>query len=85
MLASCLAAVGGRVIKYCEKVSERSGGDLFWSIRNSCEVLSRLGSRGFRASSLSTYDFSTLYAALPRSLVGSKLVGWLVVLGLTAL
>ena len=45
------------VIKYCEKVYERSGKNLFWSIENSCEVLNKLKSRGFRASSLSTYDF----------------------------
>ena len=34
----------------------------------------RLKSRGFRASSLSTYDFSTLYTTLPHSLIKDKLV-----------
>ena len=58
------------VIKYCEKVYERSGKNLFWSIKNSCEVLNKLKSRGFRASSLSTYDFSTLYT----NLIKDKLV-----------
>ena len=48
------------VIRYCEKVYERSGKNLFWSIKNSGEVLNKLKSRGFRATSLSTYDFSTL-------------------------
>ena len=38
---------------------------LFWSIKDSTEVLDKLKSRGFRASSLSTYDFSTLYTTLP--------------------
>ena len=56
-------------IKYCEKVYERSGKNLFWSIQNSCEVLNKLKSRGFRASSLSTYDFSTLYTTLPHKLI----------------
>ena len=46
----------------------------FWSIKNSCEVLNKLKSRGFRASSLSTYDFSTLYTTLPHNLVKDKLV-----------
>ena len=32
-------------------------------------------SRGFRASSLSTYDFSTLYTTLPENLIKDKLVG----------
>ena len=61
------------VIKYCEKVYERSGKNLFRSIINSCEVLNKLKSRGFRASSLSTYDFSTLYTTLPHNLIKDKL------------
>ena len=60
LLTSCLTTIKTRVIKYCEKVYERSGKNLFWSIKNSCEVINKLKSRGFRASSLSTYDFSTL-------------------------
>ena len=74
MLTSCLAAIGSHVIKYCEKVCGGSVRGLFWSIKNSCEVLSRLKSRGFRASSLSTYDFSTLYTTLPHNLIKYKLV-----------
>ena len=62
------------VIQYYEKVYERSGKNLFWSIKNSCEVLKKLKSRGFRASILSTYDFSTLYTTLPHNLVKDKLV-----------
>ena len=50
------------VIKYCEKVYERSGKNLFWSIKNSGEILDKLKPRGFNTTSLSTYDFSTLYA-----------------------
>ena len=46
----------------------------FWSITNSCEVLNQLKSRGFRASSLSSYDFSTLYTTLPHNLIKDKLV-----------
>ena len=46
----------------------------FWSIKNSCEVLNKLKSRGFRASSLSTYNFSTLYTTLPHNLIKDKLV-----------
>ena len=60
--------------KYCEKVYERSGKNLFWSIKNSCEVLNKLKSRGFWAFSLSTYDFSTLYSTLPHNLIKDTLV-----------
>ena len=54
-------AVKKHVIKYCEKVYERSGKNLFWSIKNSGEILDKLKARDFNATSLSTYDFSTLY------------------------
>ena len=49
---------------------------MFRSIKNSYEVLSKLKARGFRASSLSTYDFSTLYTTctLPHNLIKDKLV-----------
>ena len=54
LLTSCLTAVTNHVIRYCEKVYERSGKNLFWSIKNSAEVLNKLKSRGFRATSLSS-------------------------------
>ena len=79
LLTSCLTAVKNHVIRYCEKVYERSGKNLFWSIKNSGEVLNKLKSRGFRATSLSTYDFSTLYTTLPHNLIKEKLInliGW---------
>ena len=74
LLTSCLTAVKIHVIRYCEKVYERSGKNLFWSIKNSGEVLNKLKSRGFRATSLSTYDFSTLYTTLPHNLIKEKLI-----------
>ena len=40
---------------------------------NSGEILNKLKSRGFLASSLSTYDFSTLYTTLPHILIKVKL------------
>ena len=74
MLTSCLTIIKTHVIKYCEKVYESAGTNLFWSIKNSCEVLNKLKSRGFRKSSLSTYVFSTLYTTLPHNLIKDKLV-----------
>ena len=74
LLTSCLTAVKNHVIRYCEKVHGRSGKNLFWSIKNSGEVLNKLKSSGFRATSLSTYDFSTLYTTLPHNLIKEKLI-----------
>ena len=47
---------------------------MFWSIKNSGEELNKLNSRGFRATSLSTYDFSTLYTTLPHNSISEKLI-----------
>ena len=73
MLTLCLTAVKN-VIKYCEKVYERSGKNLFWSIKNSGEILDKLKARDFNRTSLSTYDFSTLYTTLPHNLIKDKLI-----------
>ena len=47
---------------------------MFWSIQNSGEVLNKLKYRGFRWTSLSTYDFSTPYTTLPHNLIKEKLI-----------
>ena len=45
----------------------------FWSIKNSSDVLSKLKCRRFCVTSLSTYDFSTLYTTLPNNLIKEKI------------
>ena len=47
---------------------------MFWPINNSGEVLSKLKDIGYQATSLSTYDFSTLYTTLPHNLIKEKLL-----------
>ena len=47
---------------------------MIWSIKNSGKVLNKLNSGGFRSTSLSTYNFSTLYTTLPHNLVKEKLI-----------
>ena len=73
LLTSCLTAIKNHVIKYCTTVYERNSKKLFWSIKNSGEILNKLKSRGFLASCLSTYDFSTVYTTLPHNLIKEKL------------
>ena len=55
-------------------VFERSSKSLFWSVKNSAEILDKLKARDFNATSLSTYDFSTLYTTLPHNLIENKLI-----------
>ena len=73
-----LTAIKSHVIRYCETVYETSNKNWFWSIKNSGEVLSKLKCRGFRATSLSTYDFSTLYTTLTHNLIKEKLLDLIV-------
>ena len=54
LLTSYPTAIKAKAIKYCETMYEKSGKNMFWSIRNSSEVLSKLKDRGFQATSLST-------------------------------
>ena len=73
-LKTSLTAVQKHIIKYCEKVYERSIKNLFWSIKNSSEILDKLKARDFNATSLSNYDFYTLYTNLPHNLIKVKLI-----------
>ena len=73
ILTSCLTAVKTLVTRYCEKVYERSSKKFFWSIKNSGEVIYKLKLKGFRATSLSTFDFSTIYTYKPHNLTKEKL------------
>ena len=43
--------------------------------KNSNEVLSKLKVIGYQVTSLSIYDFSTLYTTLPHNLIKEKLLG----------
>ena len=62
------------VIKYCEKVYERSGKHLFSSIKNTGEILDNIKARDFNSTSLSTYDFSTPYTTLPHNSIKDKII-----------
>ena len=74
LLTSCLTAIKDHVIKYCNTVYENSGKNLFWSIKNTGDVLDKFKIRNYQASSISTYDFSTLYTTLPHALIKDKLI-----------
>ena len=73
LLTSCLAKIKDHVELYCDKAYQNSGINLFWSIKNSTEVLGKLQNNRYLASTVSTYDFSTLYTTLPHNLIKEKL------------
>ena len=39
------------------------------SIKNSTKILNKLKAKGFQASNISTYYFSTLYTTIPHDLI----------------
>ena len=47
---------------------------LFLVYKNSTEILNKLKTKGFQASTISTYDFFTLYTTLPHYLIRNQLV-----------
>ena len=47
---------------------------MFWPIKTSGEVLIKLKDIAYQETSLSTYDFSTLYTTLPHNLIKKKLL-----------
>ena len=46
----------------------------FGLLKYSGEILNKLKARDFNATSLSTYNFSTLYTTLPHNLIKDKLL-----------
>ena len=60
--------------KHCKNIYERLGKNPFLSIKNSGEVLDLPKCRDFNATSLSTYNFSTLYTTLPHTLIIDNLI-----------
>ena len=73
LLTSCLTIIKSHWKLYSSKVYENSGINIFWSIKNSGEFLDQLNNKDLRVSSVSTYDFSTLYTTLPHNLIKEKL------------
>ena len=57
LLTSCLTALKNLL----SSTLKRSRKNLFWSIKSSGQILDKLKARDFNATSLSTYDFFTLY------------------------
>ena len=59
LLISCRSAVQNHLIKYYDTCYERGSINRFWSIKNSNEILNKLKSKGFKASTFSTMYYVT--------------------------
>ena len=74
LLTSCLTTIKEHVKRYSDKVYDNNGINIFWSIKNSGDVLAKLEKENYNVSSISTFDFSTLYTTLPHHLIKDKLI-----------
>ena len=73
MLVYGSTIVKKHLINYCKRYMRDSVQTYFGPL-NSGEILDKLKARDFNATSLSTYDFSTLYTTLPHNLIKDKLI-----------
>ena len=63
------------LLSTAKKVYERSGKNLFWSVKIQVKYLiDKLKAKDSNATKFSKYEFSTLYTTLPHNLIKDKLI-----------
>ena len=65
LITSCLKLVKSHCISYCKTIYDRTGVNAMWIINNSLDVIQMIGRKQFQATSVTTWDFSTLYTSIP--------------------
>ena len=75
LMTKCLAAVYQFMILYCKGIHRYSGYNRMWILDNSMQLKEHLSSinEQSRATSVSTWDFSTLYTTIPHDKLKSKI------------
>ena len=69
-----LTVIKTRLEKYCSIKTIHTGVNNMWILKNSTNLLSSLGQLGVhRATSIETFDFSTLYTSIPHDLLKSHM------------
>ena len=65
LITSCLKLVKSHCISYCKTIYDRTSVNAMWIINNSLDVIQMIGRKQFQATSVTTWDFSTLYTSIP--------------------
>ena len=69
-----LSTINDRLVKYCNIKTSRNGVNNMWILKNSTGLLSSLDQLDVRtATSVQTFDFSTLYTSIPYDLLKSRI------------
>ena len=72
-LNSALRLILKHFREYCLGIYRNTGVNAFWIVENSLEVLDSLRSIPTRKAQLASFDFSTLYTAIPHNLLKDKI------------
>ena len=74
LLTKILTVIKTGLEKYCRIKTSHTGVNNMWILKNSTNLLSSLGHLGVhKATSIQTFDFSTLYTSIPRDLLKSRM------------
>ena len=74
LLTKILTVLKTRLEKYCSIKTSHTGVNNMWIFKNSTNLLSSLAHLGIhRATSIQTFDFSTLYTSIPHDLLKSRM------------
>ena len=74
LLTKILTVIKTGLEKYCSIKTSHTGVNNMWILKNSKNLLSSLGHLGVhKATSIQTFDFSTLYTSIPHDLLKSRM------------
>ena len=74
LLTKIFTVVKTRLEKYCSIKTSHTGVNNMWILKNSTNLLSSLGHLGVHgATSIQTFDFSTMYTSIPHDLFKSRM------------
>ena len=74
LLTKVLSTIKDGLVKYCNNKTSRNGVNNMWILKNSTSLLSSLDQLDVRtATSVQTFDFSTLYTSIPHDLLKSRI------------
>ena len=74
LLTKVLSTIKDGLVRYCNTKSSRNGVNNMWILKNSTSLLSSLDQLDVHtATSVQTFDFSTLYTSIPHDLLKSRI------------
>ena len=74
LLTKVLSTIKDGLVRYCNTKTSRNGVNNMWILKNSTSLLSSLDQLDVRtATSVQTFDFSTLYTSVPHDLLKSRI------------